>query len=81
VEAEVVFNNRRELQEIDLYPIRLGFQESRTQRGRPFPATGEMAAKIISRLAHLSESMGTDVKFRDNKGVIVSAPATMGRAN
>ena len=70
VVAEAVFNGRRELQEIDLYPITLGFRESRTRRGRPRPATGELAASIIGRMTKLSKAMGTDVVFQDGNGVV-----------
>ncbi len=68
--AEAVFNSKRELQEIDLYPITLGFHESRTKRGRPQPATGELAAGIIDRVAKLSKGMGTNVVSQDGKGVV-----------
>jgi hypothetical protein len=40
VVADAVFNSKRELQRIDLYPITLGFGGSRPQRGRPLPAGG-----------------------------------------
>jgi poly-gamma-glutamate capsule biosynthesis protein CapA/YwtB (metallophosphatase superfamily) len=68
--AEAVFNSKRELQHIDLYPITLGFHESRTQRGRPLPATGELATSIIDRVSKLSKAMGTNVVLQDGKGVV-----------
>ena len=64
---------KRELQEIELYPITLGFHESRTKRGRPRPATGELAASIIDRVAKLSKGMGTNVVLQDGKGVVTVA--------
>lgn len=70
VVADAVFNSKRELQEIRLYPITLGFRQSRTQRGRPLPATGELAASIIDRVARLSKPMGTAVTFEGGKGVV-----------
>jgi poly-gamma-glutamate capsule biosynthesis protein CapA/YwtB (metallophosphatase superfamily) len=70
VVAEAVFNNKRELQQIDLYPITLGFHESRTKRGRPLPASGELAASIIDRVSKLSKAMGTSVVMQDGKGVV-----------
>ena len=77
VVAEAVFNGKRELQQIDLYPISLGFRESRTQRGRPVPATGELARSIIDRMTKLSKAMGTNVTWQDGKGVVaVSAHST-----
>ena len=78
--AEAVFNRKRELQEIDLYPITLGFHESRTKRGRPLPATGELAASIIDRVSKLSKAMGTNVVLQDGKGVVnVSRSAIQSR--
>ncbi len=68
--AEVVFNGKRELQQIELYPITLGFGESRTRRGYPLPATGEQAAAIIDRVAKLSKPLGTTVAFVEGKGVV-----------
>ena len=73
VVAEAVFNSKRELQEIELYPITLGFHESRTKRGRPRPATGELASSIIDRVAKLSKEMGTNVVLQDEKGVVTVA--------
>ena len=78
VQAEAVFNAKRELQEIDLYPITLGFGEGRTQRGRPMPASGEMAATIVNRVAKLSKSLGTTVTLKDGKGVITAAAQSAG---
>ncbi|HEX4593668.1 MAG TPA: CapA family protein [Bryobacteraceae bacterium] len=76
--AEAVFNGKRELQEIDLYPITLGFHESRTKRGRPLPATGDLAASIIDRVSKLSKTMGTSVAYQDGKGVVkVAARSTL----
>jgi poly-gamma-glutamate synthesis protein (capsule biosynthesis protein) len=70
VVAEAVFNSKRELQEIDLFPITLGFRESRTHRGRPLPAGGELASTIIERVAKLSRPMGTHIVFQDGKGIV-----------
>jgi poly-gamma-glutamate capsule biosynthesis protein CapA/YwtB (metallophosphatase superfamily) len=70
VVAEAVFNSKRQLQEIDLYPISLGFHESRTKRGRPQPATGELARSIIERISKLSNAVGTNVVLQDGKGVV-----------
>lgn len=68
--ADAVFGSRHELQEILLHPITLGFGQSRTQRGRPLPATGELASSIIDRVARLSKPMGTTVSFEGGKGVV-----------
>jgi hypothetical protein len=71
VVADAVFNSKRELQRIDLYPITLGFGGSRPQRGRPLPAGGELATTIIDRVAKLSKPLGTNVTFLDDKGAVV----------
>ena len=70
VEAEAVFNAKRELQQIDLFPITLGYKQPRTLRGRPLPASAADAQKIIERLAKLSRPMGTTVEFSNGRGVI-----------
>ena len=65
-----MFNNRRELQQIDLYPVTLGFGLTRAQRGFPFPASSEDARTIIERVAQLSKAMGTTVTFQDGRGIV-----------
>jgi hypothetical protein len=69
VEGEAVFNAKREVTEIDLYPITLGFGQSRTQRGRPLPADPQLARSIVDRVARLSASMGTKISFAGDKGI------------
>jgi poly-gamma-glutamate synthesis protein (capsule biosynthesis protein) len=70
VEAEAVFGPKRELREIDLYPITLGFGESRTQRGRPLPANAELARTIIERIGKLSSALGTQLNYEGGRGVV-----------
>ena len=67
--AEAVFDSDRQLREITLYPISLGFGDTRTRRGRPVPATGSLAAAIIDRIAALSKPYGTKILYHDGKGV------------
>src|ERR1019366_7667469 len=55
--AEPVFNSKRELQQIDLYPLTLGFGLTRAQRGFPFPANPADSEEIIKRVAMLSTAM------------------------
>ena len=69
VEAEAVFNANREVTEIDLYPITLGFGQRRTQRGRPLPADPQLARLIIDRVSKLSLASGTKIAFEGNKGI------------
>lgn len=61
---------RGELRGIKLYPIDLGFNSPRSQRGRPMIVEGDMAVEIIERVAALSEMYGTKVTFTDGIGVI-----------
>jgi poly-gamma-glutamate synthesis protein (capsule biosynthesis protein) len=68
--AEPVFNSKRELQEISLYPLTLGYGLTRAQRGFPFPANADDAATIIDRVAKLSKAMGTEITFQNGKGVV-----------
>jgi poly-gamma-glutamate capsule biosynthesis protein CapA/YwtB (metallophosphatase superfamily) len=61
----------RELREIRLHPITLGFGQSRTVRGRPHLAEGELARKILDDVARLSTAFGTTVQVRDGVGTVV----------
>lgn len=58
------------LAEIRVYPLDLGHKRPRTQRGRPVPAQGEMAARILRRIQHLSAKYGTKLEIRDGIGVV-----------
>jgi poly-gamma-glutamate synthesis protein (capsule biosynthesis protein) len=58
------------LDELRLYPIELGWKKTRSQRGRPMLARGELADKIIGIMAELSEPYGTEVLNRDGVGVV-----------
>lgn len=68
--AEVAFNSDRSPSEIILHPISLGFGEPRAQRGRPRPASPELARQIIERVATLSAAFGTKVEFAGGRGVV-----------
>jgi poly-gamma-glutamate capsule biosynthesis protein CapA/YwtB (metallophosphatase superfamily) len=56
--------------EARLYPIDLGHQRRRTDRGRPILADGAMAARVLERVRRLSAKYGTPVAIRDGVGVI-----------
>lgn len=58
------------VKEIRLYPIELGFQKPRSQRGRPLMAEPEAGKRIIERMARLSQKYGTVVEYCDGIGVI-----------
>ncbi|MBI2171018.1 MAG: CapA family protein [Chloroflexi bacterium] len=53
----------RKLGEIRLYPLDLGFKRSRGTRGRPMPATGEVAKTVLERMQSMSKKYGTDIRI------------------
>jgi len=55
------------LEEIEIIPTDLGFGLARHHRGRAVTAKGDMAIKILNRIAQLSEPFGTNLVI--NKGV------------
>ena len=59
------------LQKIELLPIELGQKKTRSQRGRPVLASGDVAQAIIQRLTELSAPYGTKIVFENGKGVII----------
>ena len=67
--AVPTFENR-ELTEVALYPIDLGFRKPRSVRGRPILANDELGEKIISDLVRLSEPYGTVIEMRRGVGYI-----------
>ena len=58
------------LSEIALYPITLGFGAARSERGRPKLAEGELASKILTDLATLSQPFGTKITVRNGVGYL-----------
>ena len=63
------FRNR-ELVELALYPIDLGFGKPRQVRGRPLFAGDELGRKIIGDLERLSEPYGTTIEMRRGVGYV-----------
>ena len=61
----------KKLSSIDLYPLDLGFGKPRWQRGRPMFADPQLGEEIITRIARLSRKYGTDMSWRDGRGVIL----------
>ncbi|HTI88381.1 MAG TPA: CapA family protein, partial [Alphaproteobacteria bacterium] len=59
------------LASVQLHPIDLGFQRSRTQRGRPMLADAAIANRVLARVQRLSARYGTRVDIRDGIGVVV----------
>jgi poly-gamma-glutamate capsule biosynthesis protein CapA/YwtB (metallophosphatase superfamily) len=60
----------RQLAELTLYPIVLGFGRPRTERGRPMMATPEQGRKIIDDLVRLSAPFHTDIAWDGSVGRI-----------
>ncbi len=58
-----------ELVEMKLYPIDLGWQAPRSQRGTPRLADEETGRKIIERLAESSAAFGTRIEYQDGIGI------------
>ena len=57
-----------QLIELAFHPITLGFGKSRSVRGRPMFAEGELGQKILGDLVKLSDAMGTKITVRDGVG-------------
>jgi poly-gamma-glutamate synthesis protein (capsule biosynthesis protein) len=75
VVAEVVFEGK-DLAELKLYPISLGFGKARQVRGRPLFADEALSRKILSDLTRLSKPFGTEVQYVDGIGVVKLSTST-----
>jgi poly-gamma-glutamate synthesis protein (capsule biosynthesis protein) len=60
----------KELYELKLYPITLGFGKPRQARGRPMFADSELSKKIIDDLKKYSEPFRTEIDFQDGIGIV-----------
>ena len=69
----------RQLVELKLYPITLGFRKPRAQRGWPMLADSQLGRKIIEDVAKFSEAWGTKVEFTNGIGVVAVAPTKSSR--
>jgi poly-gamma-glutamate capsule biosynthesis protein CapA/YwtB (metallophosphatase superfamily) len=59
-----------QLTELALHPITLGFGKSRSVRGRPMLAEGELAQKILGDIVKLSAAYGTKISVKDGIGYV-----------
>lgn len=59
-----------QLTELAFHPITLGFGKSRSVRGRPLFAEGELGQKILGDLVKLSDAMGTKITIRNGVGYV-----------
>ncbi|HYT55189.1 MAG TPA: CapA family protein, partial [Verrucomicrobiae bacterium] len=62
--------SKNKLKEIKIHPIDQGFGRPRPQRGRPLLAEGQVADRVIERVARLSKRYRTKVVNREGIGVI-----------
>ena len=60
----------KELVELKLYPISLGYGEPPAVRGRPMLAEKDLGEKIINDLIELSKPFGTEIEFKKGIGVV-----------
>jgi poly-gamma-glutamate capsule biosynthesis protein CapA/YwtB (metallophosphatase superfamily) len=58
------------LTKLELYPVQLGQDKPRSQKGRPVMAKGELAEKILGIIKKLSEPYGTKITVKDGVGVV-----------
>jgi len=65
----------RQLRELALHPITLGFGGSRTVRGRPMLAEGELGQKILGDVERLSKPFGTKITIRNGVAQVELASA------
>jgi poly-gamma-glutamate synthesis protein (capsule biosynthesis protein) len=68
--AEVVYSNDRTLKDIRLHPVSMGFGQSRTRRGQPYPAPEAEAAQIFKDLEELCTPLGTTVHYKNGVGTL-----------
>ncbi|WP_396890989.1 CapA family protein [Natronomonas sp.] len=59
------------LEGVRLYPLDLGYEKPRSQRGRPMLASGATASEIVERLADLSAPYGTTIVAEDDHACVV----------
>jgi poly-gamma-glutamate synthesis protein (capsule biosynthesis protein) len=62
--------SQSKLKEIRIHPIDQGFGRARPQRGRPVLAEGEVAERVLERVARLSKRYGTKLVQRAGVGIV-----------
>lgn len=65
-----IFYRQREVCEIKLYPITLGYGEPGTAIGCPMMVKGEKAEEIIAHLNDISRPWNTQIDFRNGVGIV-----------
>lgn len=64
----------KQLVELALHPISLGFKKPAAQRGRPLFADPELGKKILGDLVKASEPFGTRIEVRNGVGYVEVKP-------
>jgi len=59
------------LTDLQLYPVYLGQDKPRSQRGRPLLAKGALAEKILKEIKALSLEYGTEIVIKDGIGKVI----------
>ncbi len=59
-----------ELNKLLLFPVELGMNKPRSQRGRPMLANEKYGTKILEVIKKLSEPYGTEIRVKDNVGTV-----------
>jgi poly-gamma-glutamate capsule biosynthesis protein CapA/YwtB (metallophosphatase superfamily) len=70
VVAETVFSTDHKLKAIRLHPIAMGFGQSRSKRGQPYPAPSAETEQIMKDLQELSAPFGTTVAGKGGVAVL-----------
>jgi poly-gamma-glutamate synthesis protein (capsule biosynthesis protein) len=68
--AEVVYNNDRTLKDIRLHPVSMGYGQSRSKRGQPYPAPAAEAEQIFKDLEAVCAPLGTTVSYKNGVGTL-----------
>jgi poly-gamma-glutamate capsule biosynthesis protein CapA/YwtB (metallophosphatase superfamily) len=58
------------LSELTLFPVELGMNKPRSQRGRPMLADPSYGEKILGTIKKLSEPYGTEITVKENVGYV-----------
>jgi poly-gamma-glutamate capsule biosynthesis protein CapA/YwtB (metallophosphatase superfamily) len=61
---------KKQIEEVDINPVEMGYGRPRWQRGRPVLADAEQGKVILDRVARLSETYGTHIEKRDGCGIV-----------
>lgn len=60
----------KQMKELKLHPLDLGYGRPRYQRGRPMMADGDVAKVVLERFQRMSEPFGTKIDIQDGIGNI-----------